>query len=102
MPNTTGDDKAAKVIQAQVRGYLVRRHMASTEHERQDDVDAATLVQAAVRGSLVRRRLSAAAVTAAPVQHGLASDVTSASPGMRTCCAFCHALAHGPLCAFLL
>ena len=81
MPNAIGDDKAAGIIQARARGYLVRRHITSTEHEGSDDVDAAVLIQAAVRGKLARRRMSAAA--AAPMQDGPASDDMLASPGMR-------------------
>lgn len=80
MPNAIGDDKAAGIIQTRARGYLVRRHITSTEHEGSDDVDAAVLIQAAVRGKLARRRMSAAA--AAPMQDGPASDDTLASPGM--------------------
>ena len=99
MPDAIGDDKAAGIIQARARGYLVRRHITSTEHEGSDDVDAAVLIQAAVRGKLARRRMSAAA--AAPMQDGPASDDTLASPGMRMHYAPATRSARGPLCLLL-
>lgn len=99
MPNAVGDGttpsgrdhKAAQVIQARVRGYLVRRDGTSAEENDQaDDVDAAILIQAAVRGKLARRRASAAPFTPEQdaVTHG---KYKLASPGIRVCCPALHA-----------
>ncbi|CAD5217589.1 unnamed protein product [Bursaphelenchus okinawaensis] len=48
------DDRAATRIQAEIRGYLARRHV---EAMKQKNLEAATKIQAHVRGYLTRKKL---------------------------------------------
>ncbi|CAD5222582.1 unnamed protein product [Bursaphelenchus xylophilus] len=48
------DDRAATRIQAEIRGYLARRHV---EAMKQKNLEAATKIQAHIRGYLTRKKL---------------------------------------------
>ncbi|KAK6029153.1 hypothetical protein OSTOST_04739 [Ostertagia ostertagi] len=62
------EDRAATKIQAEIRGFLARKHV---EKMKKEDTQAATKIQAHIRGFLTRKHLD---------EQGLLSPTRSRSP----------------------
>ncbi|KAK5981484.1 hypothetical protein GCK32_020092 [Trichostrongylus colubriformis] len=62
------EDRAATKIQAEIRGFLARKHV---EKMKKEDAEAATKIQAHIRGFLTRKHLD---------EQGLLSPTRSRSP----------------------
>ncbi|VDL74824.1 unnamed protein product [Nippostrongylus brasiliensis] len=62
------EDRAATKIQAEIRGFLARKHV---EKMKKEDTEAATKIQAHIRGFLTRKHLD---------EQGLLSPTRSISP----------------------
>ncbi|MFH4983313.1 hypothetical protein AB6A40_010022 [Gnathostoma spinigerum] len=59
LENDNPEDRAATKIQAEIRGFLARKHV---EQMRKEDTDAATKIQAHIRGYLTRKHLEEAGI----------------------------------------
>ncbi|VDM54722.1 unnamed protein product [Angiostrongylus costaricensis] len=66
------EDRAATKIQAEIRGFLARKHV---EKMKKEDTEAATKIQAHIRGYLTRKHLD---------EQGLLSPSRSRSPLQRS------------------
>lgn len=55
--SATPEDRAATKIQAEIRGYLTRKHLNNEKNEKKQSQEAATKIQAHIRGFLTRKHL---------------------------------------------
>ncbi|KAL7075966.1 hypothetical protein ACQ4LE_004220 [Meloidogyne hapla] len=68
------EDRAATKIQAEIRGYLTRKHI---ENEKKQNKNAATKIQAHIRGYLTRKHLEEKGVLVSPPRSRTSTNARS-------------------------